>query len=261
MKKKALIFGVIFGFLMLTLATSQVFANSVQEQQPTFKMISPQELAKELRNPNSERLKAWGYLIEFDMSASSLNNWLSSNPEILNKVKEMVEADQEMQDYLKEDVNVAAILLDQNFKSDEFNQEFDKLRKAYKKVILVVQQNLDSSQEEHVKESQRLAEFLKKLDDLDLFTTKGLLQYQADYSRAYYVYSFINLWARSNSVALDDTKVNEIIVVVQAIGQYLASNADKNSKEFQTTIAEYLKTLYEKIEELIKFIEFLPATE
>lgn len=240
-----------------------------QEKPSEFKLISPKELAKELRDPNSKRLKAWGYYSELAVALNSLESWIGLDEKIVLKIVASMQNDPEAAD------SVLAVnsgesdlkeMLYQNFEYDHFEQEFSKVRSVLRKIVTIVQENLNPAQEEHQKVLKESAELMKKLENPDLLTTQGLLQYQVEFLQFARAFQFIQEWLKKSedSISYEDKEAISSLFVEtftagRTAGEYLADKSiDKNSEEFQKTFAGHLKAIKEKLDELINFIETLP---
>lgn len=235
-----------------------------QEKPSEFKLISPKELAKELRDPNSKRLKAWGYYSELAVALNSLESWIGLDEKIMLKIVASMQNDPEAADFVLA-VNSGESdlkeMLYQNFEYDHFEQEFSKVRSVFRKIVTIVQENLNPAQEEHQKVLKESAELMKKLENPDLLITQGLLQYQVEFLQFAHALQFIQEWLEKSqdSISWDNNLFAETFVAWKAAHEYLRNEAiDKNSEEFQKTFAGHLKAIKEKLDELINFIETLP---
>ncbi len=254
MKRKALVFGVVFAFL---LGFGQVLAVNVQEKSPDFKLISAKELAKELRNPDSGRIRASGYLIELDIASSRFEDWMAVSSEVALNIIFKMDSDEEFLELRNNPVNFQEILLSQDFEFSQFEQGFSKLHKIFTKLVGWLQEGLDSSQSAHRQVMGESTELLRKIENPERFI-QGYSQYQIDCFRAFYIYEFARAWAKMASVTLDQELTQEIPVIGAAMQAYiLDETVDKNSEEFKKTFSDYMTKLNAKLEELIQFIEKL----
>lgn len=267
--KKAIILGILV--LGLVLGFGLAWLANAQEEQSKSKIISSKELLKELRDPDSKRLKAWEYLSELDIALTPIESWCNLDEKIMPKLIALFLTDPDMANYLGSKIqeyesNEPSLYenpLYQNFEYDKFEQTFSQARSVFKKIVIVIQESLDPSQEEHQKVLQESTELLKKLENPDLLLQQpSQLPYFPQYSdhlRIYSSFEFIKLWAEQKSILLDKDMMQEICNAALAIERYAADNTvDHNSDEFKEKFAEYQKNLQEKFNKLIQFIETLP---
>lgn len=255
-----LVLGLVLGF-------GQLWASNNQEEKSEFKLLSPKELVKELRDPDSKRLGAWKYLAALEVATTPVDGWLYLTGE---KIMPKLLSDPDVAKYLsiKEESNEPSLyekILCQNFEYDKFEQDFHQALSVFKKIVIIIQENLDPSREEHQKALKDSTELIKKLENPDLLTTQGLLQHQVEFLQFVCAFQFIQEWLikSEDSISLDNKEALEPLFVEtfvagKAVQEYLNKTIDKNSEEFQKTFAQYLKTFQEKLDKLIKFIETLP---
>ncbi len=254
MKRKALVFGVICAFLM---GFSQVLTANAQETVLISKLISGKELAKELRNPDSERIRAFGYLVEFDMAWRQLQNWMTVSPEARLNIMSKMKTDQEFLELVNDPTNLEEILLSQDFEFNQLEQGFSTTHRFFTKVIGWLQEGLDSLLPAHRQIMGESVELLRKVENPELFI-QGYSQYKIDCFRTFHVYEFTRAWADRASVTLDQELIQEISTIGFATQEYILNETiDKESEEFKKTVSDYMAKLNAKIEELIQFIENL----
>ena len=254
MKRKALTFGVIFILLM---GFSQILTANTQETVLIRKLISAKEVAKELRDPDSERIKAFGYLVESDIASRQLQSWITVSAEVMLSVMFKMESDEEFLELMNNPVNFKEILFSQDFEFSKFEQEFTILQKFFTKIIIWLQESLDPSQPAHQQVLRESLDLLKKVLNPELFT-QGYSQYKIDCFRTFYLYGFAQAWAEMTSVTLDKELVQEIAALGFTTQEYiLDETVDKESEEFKKRVSDDMAKLNAKIEELIQFIEKL----